>query len=98
MARDLTWDALVTVAERLNREASGAELGKENLTVKARRLSPFWLEVSEGLEAANNWTVVFEPVRQRRRPCRRWREVQPIQQAASRIGEFLHDRPDLHGR
>jgi hypothetical protein len=99
VVRDLTWDALVAVAERLNDESASAGRGKETLTVRAaRRRSATWLVVSEGLEATNLWTEVFEPVRRRWWLGRRWREVQPLQQAASRVGAFLRDRPDLHAR
>ena len=99
MGRDLTWDALVTVAERLDREASKADNPREALSVRAaRRRSSAWLSVSEGLAAANNWTDIFEPVRRRQWVGRRWREVQPIQQAAAKIGAFLRDRPDFRAR
>lgn len=53
------------------------------------------LSVTEGLEVADNWTEVFEPVRKRRRFTSRWTTLQPVQEAAAQIGTFLRERPDL---
>ena len=90
MARDLVWDAMVTVAGRLRPRA---EL--QGLKVQAsRRRSWLRLEVTEGLEAVDNWTDVFEPVRRRHFLTSNWSGVQPVQDAAASIGRFLDERPD----
>jgi hypothetical protein len=88
MTRDLTWDAVVEVAVRLNQRTS-------DLEVKAARQWSLWKwEVVEGLEVRDDWTEVFEPVR-RRRPFGRWQELQPVPRAASNVGSFLRKQPDL---
>jgi hypothetical protein len=93
-SRDLAWDAIVTVADRLSRQHES-----ESISVKgARRRSLVGWSVTEGLETVDNWTDVFEPVRQRRLLGRTWTECQPVQQAASKIGTFLRERPDLRPR
>ncbi len=53
------------------------------------------LTVTEGLYFGNLWTDGFEPVRVRRFFTRRWREIQPVAEAASKVGEFIRQRPDL---
>lgn len=50
---------------------------------------------AQGLMAYNLWTDVFEPVRKRWPWSRRWRAVQSPESAASKIGWFLTNRPDL---
>ena len=92
VSRDLPWDAMVTVAEKLEPLTEGT-----TLTVRARRRRSL-LRVTEGLEVVDNWTDVFEPVRWRwwwiSPLADRWSEVQPVQTAASHIGSFLRERPD----
>jgi len=85
--RDLVWDALDTTAERL------AKLTTGTLVVRAFRSRPLSLRVTEGLEVADNWTDLKEPVRWRW--SREWHELQPVQTAASKVGAFLRERPDL---
>jgi hypothetical protein len=98
VSRDLTWDAIVTVAGRLSRESAESGLGREALVVRGvRRRSPGW--VVEGLGASNNWTHgVYEPVRRRRWLSRRWSDLQPVPEAARKIGAFMRERPDIGGR
>lgn len=91
MSRDLVWAALFDVADRLNRRVSGSTLEVR----AARRRSFLRWTVVEGLEVTDNWTDVFEPVRTRRLLQSEWTEVQPVQQAASKVGAFLRERPDL---
>ena len=94
MTRDLAWAAIYDVATRLNERAESATLQVR----AARRRSVLQWTVEEGIEVVDNWTDVFEPVRRRRLFGRDWQEVQPVQQAASSVGAFLRDRPDLEGR
>lgn len=89
MTRDLTWDALVEVAARLNERTSDLEVQA------ARRRSLWRWEAIEGLEAVNYWTDVFEPVRRRRLLGERWHQLQPVTRAATEVGKFLRERPDL---
>lgn len=89
VARDLTWDAMVTVAERLKPLTDGS-----TLTVRAgRQYSLLKWRVTEGLEVFDNWTDVFEPVRRRALwsplPGDRWKDIRPVQEAASHVGQFL---------
>lgn len=78
------------VATRLNERT-----GDSGLEVRAsRRRSLLGWSVEEGIEVVDNWTDVFEPVRRRRFFGSRWQEVQPVQEAASKIGWFLRERPD----
>ncbi len=89
--RDLVWDAAWSVAERLNRRSSAV-----GLEVSAcRRRSWRRLQVVEGLWCGDNWTDVFEPFRVRRMFTSRWRDLQSVPSAASNIGTFLRERPDL---
>ncbi len=91
VTRDLTWAAIYEVAERLNRR-----VGDSTLEVRpVRRRSFLRWTVTEGIAVIDNWTDVFEPVRRRRIMRREWEGVQPLQEAASKIGTFLRDRPDL---
>jgi hypothetical protein len=93
MARDLTWVAIFTVAERMTERYDTA------LTIRAaRRRSLLGWNVTDGLEVVDNWTRVFEPVRTRSLLGRTWNEVQPVQEAASKVGTFIRDRPDLAGK
>ncbi len=89
--RDAVWDAIVTVAARMNKrnEAEGLEIAAH------RERSVTKWAVTEGLHAGDYWTDVFEPVRQRGLLGGRWRDVQPVQEAAAKIGAFLRERPDL---
>lgn len=90
MTRDLPWAAMYEVATRLDERTAGT-----SLTVRtARRRSLLCWRVVEGLEVVDNWTDVFEPVRERHLLRSAWQEVQPMQEAASKIGQFLKERPD----
>jgi hypothetical protein len=90
VARDLAWDALVTSADRMNRRDSD-----DGLVVRAiRRRSLVRWCVVEGLWVGDNWTDAFEPVRTRRLLRSAWKDVQPLQQAGSKIGTFIRERPD----
>ena len=88
--RDLVWDAVLTVAERMSEEYEDTGL----VVRGARRRSFRTLSVTEGLLATDKWTDVFEPVRRRRIFSSQWTEVEPIQEAAARVGTFLRERPD----
>ena len=78
------------VAERM----SARYCADDTLKVSAARRNGL-LSVTEGIEVADNWTDVFEPVRKRRRFTTRWTPIQSVQEAASQIGQFLRERPDL---
>jgi hypothetical protein len=91
MARDLAWAAIYEVADRLNRGVSDSTLEVR----AARRRSLLQWRVTEGIEVTDKWTDVFEPVRRRRLVSSKWQAIQPVQQAASNVGSFLRDRPDL---
>jgi len=87
-SRDLTWDALVAVAERLS------ERSEDTVQVWAYRRG--FLRVTEGLDAGNKWVYgLAQPVRWRWRFSSHWHEVQPVQGAASKVGAFMRSRPDL---
>jgi hypothetical protein len=88
-AQDGVWVDLVAQAEALNRAHSDS-----SLEVRAVRRHRLW-DVRDGLEVADHWTDVFEPTRRRRRGVLRWRDVATVEQAATRIMEFLQQRPDL---
>jgi hypothetical protein len=77
----------MTTAERMRDRAEGQRL---ELKARRRRSLIHW-SASEGFELTNRWTDVFEPVRSRHLIGGRWREVQPIQEAASKIGRFLRE-------
>jgi hypothetical protein len=98
--RDLAWDAIATVAERLNARAAQDDRWdeRERLVVKGKRqrLLATWT-VREGLYFGNLSTYGFEVVRERRFFGRRWTEKQSVAEAASRVGSFLRIRPDLTG-
>jgi hypothetical protein len=87
--RDQTWAAMVNVAERMSSRYCKTDTLKVYAT-RRRRL----LTVIEGLAAADCWTDVFEPVRERRVFLRRWTELQTVKEAAANIGGFLRERPD----
>jgi hypothetical protein len=89
--RDHTWAAMVDVTQRLD----GRDPETMLVIRAARRRSLLRRSVTEGLEAVDKWTDLFEPVRRRRMFGRVWRELQPVQQAASHVGSFLRERPDL---
>ena len=72
------------------RYAEGSLVAK----AKRRRSVLSWTR-TDGLQSLDNWTDVFEPVRQRRLFGRRWAEIQSAQEAASKIGTFMRERPDL---
>lgn len=94
VTRDLPWAAIREAAARLNERATGT-----TLEVKAaRRRSLRRWRVVEGLAVVDNWTDVFEPVRERRPFMSSWREVQPLEEAASKVGWFLRERPDIGKR
>lgn len=85
MARDLTWDATWTVAERLDRRAR-----RVGAVVRARRwFSLRRLRWIEALELTDHWGDVLEPVRWRRPWSRRWHVVQPPAAAAAALGAVL---------
>jgi hypothetical protein len=89
MERDQTWAAMYNVAERLTARYCEAD----TLRVFARRYRRLTVVV-EGLLVWDKWTDVFEPVRKRRIFSNRWTEIQPVNEAASKIGAFLQERPD----
>jgi hypothetical protein len=100
MERDLDWAAIVDVAERLNTRAQSDERPppKERLLVTAgRKRSLATFTVTEGIDFSNLWTDGFEPVRRRRFFARRWTEIQSVAHAASNVGKFITQRPDLGG-
>jgi hypothetical protein len=81
---------MYNVAERLRSQYCEGT----TLTVQAvRQRKP--LSLVEGLWVGDNWTDVFEPVRKRRPFSHVWTEVQSVQGAASNIGQFVRERPDL---
>ena len=78
----------MTAAERLSR------LSDDTVEVWAYRRGLF--RVTEGLDFGDKWVEGRpEPVRWRWRTSNRWHEVQPIQEAASKVGAFMRSRPDL---
>jgi hypothetical protein len=89
--RDLTWDNMVRVADRMTRRYADSGL----VTRARRQRSIVSWTTTDGLQTVDNWTNVFEPVRRRRFFGRVWSEVQPLQEAASKVGTFLRERPDL---
>ena len=87
--RDQAWSAMYTAAERLTaRYCEG-----DTLSVAAyqqRNLT----KVIQGLRVSDKWTDGKEAVRERRYFSNKWIELQPVQEAASKIGAFLRERPD----
>ena len=91
MGRDLVWDAIYTAATKLTRQYP-----HDTLKIRAvRRRSHLRWVVIEGFAIEDTWTDVFEPVRKRPLLSGRWDEVQPVQLAASNVGRFMRERPDL---
>ena len=89
--RDLTFDAMSTVAERLS-----AQYADSGLAVAARQRRSLWRwSVTDRLEVGDNWTNVVEVVRRRRFFYTAWNDVQSVPEAASKIGRFIGERPDL---
>jgi hypothetical protein len=88
--RDQQWAAIYTAAERL--DVRYCE--HDTLTVRAFRHRHL-TGVVEGLQVSDKWTDYLEPVRKQRVLSQTWRELQPVQDAASKIGEFFRERPDL---
>jgi hypothetical protein len=88
----LTWDAICTVAERVNDRYSASGLH----VIATRRRSLWRWVVVEGLSIWDEYTDVFEPVRSRRPFTVAWIEIQSVASAASHVGAFLRDRPDLN--
>jgi hypothetical protein len=87
--RDLDWAAMHTAAECLTARYCGGD----TLVVAAYRRRHLTV-VIEGLTVWDKWTDVREPVRQRRVFGRRWTELQPVQEAASKISSYIRERPD----
>ena len=80
---------MYTAAERLTaRYCEGATL---RVSAYQRR---YLTKVVQGLEVWDKWTDGVEPVRERRYFSNKWTELQPIQEAASKIATFLRERPD----
>jgi len=88
--RDQTWAAMINVAERM----TARYCKDDTLEVVAVRRPRGLMTVVEGLAVGDNWTDVFEPVRERRRFSGRWTELQPVKDAAASISVFLRERPD----
>ena len=81
---------MYTVAERMSGRAAA-----RGLAVKAtRRWRWHRLDITDGLWCGNRTSGSFEPVRRRAMFRARWTEVQPVQRAASRIGDLLRERAD----
>jgi hypothetical protein len=94
VGRDQTWAAMWNLADRMNRRYADTTL---HVRPRRRRLPLRW-RVIDQLEAADNWTFVVEPVRRRWLFGRGWDEIQPVKEAASKIGQFIRERPDQEGR
>lgn len=77
-------------ADRVNATDRGADL-----EVQAYRKRQWLITVVEGIWVGNKWTDVFEPVRRRSIFRDQWIELQPVEVAAAKIGNFLKRRPDL---
>jgi hypothetical protein len=75
------------VAHRLDQRAH-----PQGLLVYARRKHSLHF-VTEGLWAGDERTGLFEPVRRRSHFLGIWNELQPVQDASSKIDQFLHERP-----
>ena len=81
MPRDLRWDNLVTVCERLAKKYDPGRV-----TASERRRG-FWLVA--GIEAPQ--FAVFEPVMRRRPFSRSWEELSSIEEAAERAVAVLRE-------
>ena len=92
VTRDLMWNAIYTAAERL-----GERSPHGTLRIRARRRwSLLQWSVLEGLATQDSWTDIFEPVRKRALFSATWPEVQPVQEAAAKVGLYMRSRPDLN--
>lgn len=89
MERDQTWAAMVNLAEHMSTRYCEGDTVKV-YAIRRRGL----LTVTEGLQAADNWTDVFEIVRRRRVFSSAWTELRPVKEAAANIRAFLRERPD----
>jgi hypothetical protein len=98
-ARDLTWDAIVTTADRMSDKYCSAIFdhgGEFELSAHRRRSLRTWT-VTEGFllvgyavgQGDSGYPEVFEPVRARPMLTRNWREVEAVQDAAAATGERL---------
>jgi hypothetical protein len=87
--RDQAWAAMYTAAERLTSRYCQADTLKV-AAYQRRNLT----NVVQGLQVWDDWTDYDEPVRERRYFSKKWHELQPVQEAASKIGSFLRERPD----
>ena len=90
MGPDAIWDKMSAAALRLSDQYCKGD----TLEVIADRRSTGLLTVSEGLAVRDDWTDVFEPIRQRRILRERWNDVQTLEQATESIEIFLRERPD----
>jgi hypothetical protein len=86
--RDLTWDGMVTVAERLTRRST------DTMKVWAFRRRGL-LRVTEGLDAGDNWVHGLSQSVGVGRGRLAGARCNPSRNAASKIGAFLQERPDL---
>lgn len=88
LTSDETWRRLVAVASALT------ELSNDTVSVWAFRKRRL-LRVTEGLDAGDRWVYgLAEPVRWRRTFSSRWHGIQSVQEAASKLEDFLRERPD----
>ena len=90
MKPDATWTTMEQAALLL----TDKYCKDDTLKVTADRRSTGLLKVAEGLAVWDNWTDVFEPVRERRLWRDNWRALQTVEKAAEQIDAFLRDRPD----
>ena len=90
MKPDATWAGMEHAAQLLTDQYCEGD----TLRVTANRRSIGLLKIAEGLAVWDNWTDVFEPVRERRRWCGTWIAVQTLEKAAEQIEAFLRERPD----
>jgi hypothetical protein len=81
MPRDLPWDVLVTTCERLSATYDADVRAGERFHLTG------W--ITAGISAPAY--AIDEPVMRRRPFTRRWEELQPIQQAASRAAAVLRE-------
>jgi hypothetical protein len=81
VGRDLPWDVLVTTCERLST--------KYDADVRAGERFHLTGWVTAGISAPSY--AMYEPVMRRRPFTRRWIELHPIQEAASRAAAVLRE-------
>lgn len=79
--RDLPWDILLTSCERLSEEYDADVRAAERFHLTG------W--VTAGISAPS--FAIYEPVIKRRPFTRHWRELAPIQAAASRAAAVLRE-------